>query len=246
MDRRERMAIMNKEILILAGTAAGLGFIHTIFGPDHYIPFIAMSKARSWSNLKTATITFLCGLGHVLSSIVIGLVGLALGTAVFKLESLESFRGEIAGWFMLAFGFAYLLWGIRQAIKNVPHLHHHSHEDRASHSHIHSHTHDHSHAHDENSRSNITPWVLFTIFVFGPCEPLIPLIMYPAAKFDWVAVALISSLFGAATITTMMISVMVPVMGLSSLSFPRLEKYSHALAGLTIFLCGGAVTFLGL
>jgi len=29
-------------------------------------------------------------------------------------------------------------------------------------------------------------WALFLIFVFGPCEPLIPLIMYPAAKLNFI------------------------------------------------------------
>ncbi|HOD34406.1 MAG TPA: hypothetical protein PLR20_01590 [Syntrophales bacterium] len=27
-----------------------------------------------------------------------------------------------------------------------------------------------------------TPWVLFTIFVLGPSEPLIPVLMFPAAR----------------------------------------------------------------
>jgi hypothetical protein len=37
------------EIWILAGAAAGIGFIHTVIGPDHYLPFIVMAKARKWT-----------------------------------------------------------------------------------------------------------------------------------------------------------------------------------------------------
>ena len=77
---------MSSEVIILAGTAATIGLIHTILGPDHYLPFIVLSKARQWSMLKTSVITFLCGLGHVLSSIILGFVGIALGMALFKLE----------------------------------------------------------------------------------------------------------------------------------------------------------------
>ncbi|MCK4502889.1 MAG: hypothetical protein KAU22_07615, partial [Desulfuromonadales bacterium] len=80
---------MTNEIFVLAGTAASIGFLHTILGPDHYLPFIAMAKARSWSGAKTAVITILCGLGHVLGSILLGLVGVFFGIVVFKLESIE-------------------------------------------------------------------------------------------------------------------------------------------------------------
>jgi hypothetical protein len=49
---------MNQELGILLITAVSIEFFHTLFGPDHYVPFIAMSKARNWSTLKT---TILCG-----------------------------------------------------------------------------------------------------------------------------------------------------------------------------------------
>ncbi|MFC1674536.1 hypothetical protein ACFL1K_01385 [Candidatus Omnitrophota bacterium] len=42
---------MPKEMVILTGTALSIGFLHTLFGPDHYLPFIVMSKARQWSML---------------------------------------------------------------------------------------------------------------------------------------------------------------------------------------------------
>ncbi len=58
---------MLNETAILAGTAASIGFFHTILGPDHYLPFIVLAKSRQWSSLKTAIITLLCGIGHILS-----------------------------------------------------------------------------------------------------------------------------------------------------------------------------------
>ena len=62
---------MENSIAILSVTAITLGFVHTILGPDHYLPFIVLSEARKWSLRKTMLITFLCGLGHVLSSVVL-------------------------------------------------------------------------------------------------------------------------------------------------------------------------------
>lgn len=54
---------MSHELVILTVTAASVGLIHTLIGPDHYLPFIVLAKARNWSVLRTGWITFLCGLG---------------------------------------------------------------------------------------------------------------------------------------------------------------------------------------
>ena len=163
-----------------------------------------MSKARGWSLRKTTWITFLCGLGHVMSSVVLGLIGIALGIAVNHLVTIESHRGDIAAWALIAFGLVYCVWGIRQAIRNRPHQHLHSHDGGGDHEHVHVHHHEHVHAHveeeTEREKFNLTPWVLFTIFVFGPCEPLIPLVMYPAATGSLWGLALVTAVFGAMTI----------------------------------------------
>ena len=64
---------MNEQtIQVLIGAAASIGFLHTIMGPDHYVPFIAMSRARGWSLLKTMLVTTACGLGHVIGSAALG------------------------------------------------------------------------------------------------------------------------------------------------------------------------------
>ncbi|KPK63417.1 hypothetical protein AMJ83_07035 [candidate division WOR_3 bacterium SM23_42] len=236
---------MSGELAVLVGTAATLGFVHTIFGPDHYVPFIVLSKARGWSVLKTSIITVLCGVGHVLSSIILGFVGIALGIAVFKLEGIEAVRGDIATWFVMIFGFTYFVWGVHRALRKKPHRHKHLHIDGTTHSHAHEHSAEHTHVHSAVSAS-ITPWILFIIFVFGPCEPLIPLIMYPAARGSIIDVWIVALVFGGITISTMLGVVLVSYFGLSAVPLRRFERYSHGIAGLAIFLCGAAMKFLGL
>jgi nickel/cobalt exporter len=232
-------------ILVIAGTAATLGFIHTVLGPDHYLPFIVMSRARNWPLSKTLFISFLCGLGHVLSSVILGFLGIALGVAVFKLENIESFRGSIAAWLLIGFGMAYFIWGLRQAIKNRPHEHSHFHADGEKHEHEHVHKSQHVHVHGEKKK-NITPWILFTVFVFGPCEPLIPLVMYPAAKHNTGGVVLVALAFGLATIVTMLTIIAVMSWGVSFVRLGKLERYAHAIAGAMILVSGISVQFLGL
>lgn len=237
---------MAQELSILLTAAASIGFIHTVLGPDHYVPFIIIARARKWSLVKTGWVTFLCGLGHIGSSVILGLIGIAFGVALNKLKFVESLRGEIAAWLFIAFGLVYFIWGIRRAVRNRPHQHWHTHENESSHLHSHTHTKDHMHVHEKEDSPNITPWVLFTIFVFGPCEPLIPLLMYPAAKSSFYGLALVTGIFGGVTILTMLAVVLVASLGVNLLPIGRLERYTHAIAGATILLCGVAIKFLGL
>jgi len=213
---------MNEELTILLITAASIGFFHTILGPDHYLPFVAISKARNWSQSKTLFLTILCGFGHVLSSSVIGLIGVAFGTALSKLEFIESIRGDLAAWVLIAFGLVYLIWGLRRAYKNKHHLHDH---------------------HHHNDKKSLTPWVLFIVFVLGPCEPLIPILMYPAAKSSLMGMFLVAAVFSFVTIATMTSIVYVLTGGIKLFKFSSLERYSHALAGFVILLCGVAIQF---
>ena len=238
---------MQNGILVLAGTAATIGFVHTLLGPDHYLPFIVIARARQWPLPKTLFISFLCGLGHVLSSVVIGFMGIALGLAVFRIEGIESFRGSLAAWLLIGFGIAYFVWGLRKAIQNKPHKHLHLHADDVEHEHTHTHRQGaHAHIHDDKAKSTLTPWILFTIFVFGPCEPLIPLLMYPAAEHNIAGVVLVTLAFGVVTITTMLAIIAAASLGVRFIRLGFLEKYVHAIAGAMIFVSGISVQFLGL
>ncbi len=233
------------EAQILLLTAASIAFLHTILGPDHYVVFSAMGKARGWSLPKTLTVTVLCGLGHVLSSVIIGAVGLVIGAQLLSLEAIETLRGNVAGWALLAFGLMYLAWGLREAGRSRRHTHIHVHDD-VVHAHEHDHRQDHLHVHDEPSRSSITPWAMFIIFVLGPCEALIPLFMYPAAQQSAGLVVAVALVFGLVTLITMVAAVALTSVGLSRLSLPALGRWEHAIAGASVAACGGAITFIGL
>jgi ABC-type nickel/cobalt efflux system permease component RcnA len=178
----------------------------------------------------------------------LGLVGVFLGWAVKGLEGTEAVRGGLAAWLLIAFGFAYLIWGIRLVYRRHPHQHRHPHLSDASHPHQHEHTHlgEHAHVHDTEGGKTVTPWVLFLIFVFGPCEPLIPILMYPAAKSGFADLLLVTAVFGIVTTATMLGAVFLGKAGVDFLPLKKIQRYSHALAGGTIMLCGLAIQFLGL
>jgi len=234
---------MNNDIYILSLTAASIGFIHTLIGPDHYLPFIMMAKAGKWSRIKTFWVTIICGIGHVLSSVALGAIGIAAGIALDKLELIEGTRGEIAGWALITFGFLYTIWGIKKAYNNRPHSH--IHVDSKGTYVTHAHHHEGEHVHTEK-RKSLTPWILFTVFVLGPCEPLIPLLMFPAAQESVSGLVIVTTVFGVVTISTMIAVVFVSLWGFSFLPLGKLERFTHALSGFAIFASGLAINLLGL
>lgn len=236
---------MADSITLLSVTAISIGFIHTILGPDHYLPFIVLSQAKKWSLKKTMSITFLCGIGHVLSSVVLGLIGIFIGIEVKKLVAVDSFRGNIAAWLFIAFGLVYMIISVRNLIRNKKHTHSHFHFGGQRHLHEHDHHKEHTHIHQDDI-VNTTPWILFLIFVFGPCEPLIPLVMYPAADSNIAGALIVSILFSVVTIGTMMSVVLAFKLGLNKINLNPVEKYSHLIAGAMIFFSGIAIQFLGL
>jgi sulfite exporter TauE/SafE len=216
-------------LTILLGSALSIGFIHTLIGPDHYLPFIVISKARKWSVSKTMLVTLTCGLGHVLSSIAIGAIGIGVGIAVGKLEVVESVRGDIASYVLIVFGLVYGTWGLWRGIKGHSHLH------LPGGKHL-----------DSTTASSVTFMTLFIIFVLGPCEPLIPLLMFPAVSYNWYGVLLVTLVFGSATLLTMSAVVYMGIKGLSIINTRYLEKYIHAVAGGIIAFSGMAIKIFGI
>lgn len=215
---------MEPQISYLAITALTIGTLHTLAGPDHYLPFVAMAKARNWTLMRTINIVILCGIGHVFSSVIIGFVGIAAGFAISGIDKVEGARGNVAAWLLLMFGMGYMIWGLYRLWRNKLHQHNH----------------------DTGEKKKMTFWILFTIFIFGPCEPLIPILMYPAAAHNYGAVAYISLIFALSTILTMVSVVFFMLKGISLVKFHILEKYQHVLAGGAIAACGASIVFLGL
>ncbi len=245
--------MITEQIIYFSGLGASLGFVHTFLGPDHYIPFVFMARARSWNQRKTIFITILCGLGHVLSSVALGFAGIALGIGVTRLTNIESVRGNWAAWAFAFFGMIYMLWGLYHAYKNKPHKHLHIHDGGIVHEHQHTHQNEkvhkseHTHKHKNNPR-NITPWVLFVIFVLGPCEPLIPVIIYPAVedRGSIEEAVVVSIVFSVVTIATMVAMVLILQKGINLVRLKKLERYTHAIAGAMLLLSGIGILFLGL
>ena len=207
---------------ILLASAASVAFFHAL-APDHWLPFVALAKGSRWKMGQLAFITTLAGIGHVASSLLIGLLGLWAGWAVHRLEGVEAWRGGMVVWLLIGFGMAYALWGLKHA----------------------------QHSHPHRSVQEVVKayaarrvWLLIAILVFGPCEPLIPL-MFLAYKEGMGAIWTVAIVFSLVTIGMIVGQSALSYAGVSRLHAPWMERYAHALAGAVIVATGLAVLLVG-
>jgi len=210
----------NTTLLALVIAAFLDGLIHTIAGPDHYLPFVALSKSRNYGWFKTFSWTILCGIGHVGSAFLLasGFLFVADLLSESQFEWLETWRGDIAAYALIGMGAAVILHSLHQRWKH-----------RAEQQHTHKH-------HTEK----LSYWVIFIIFVLGPCEALLPLLT-ASAVLGPASVLLVTLVFTLTTLCTMLAAVLICRYGLDRFRLPWLEKYAAEFAGATVMLCGLAI-----
>ncbi|MGM8361660.1 hypothetical protein ACSV4D_07085 [Flavobacterium sp. ARAG 55.4] len=226
---------------ILCLTVISISALHTFSGPDHYLPFIVLSRSKKWSLKKTILWTSLCGLAHVLSSVLLGIVGIVLGWTLAKTFNIESIRGGFASWMLFLFGLGYVLYALYNMNKNKIHKHF----DTSEEGEIYVFEHQHGQTVAPNQRFKVTPWVMFFIFASGPSEPMIPLIIYPAIDYSLTEVGMLIIVYTLATVLTMLSMVLIGFFGANSINYKGFEKFIELISGSIILVCGIGMIWLG-
>lgn len=209
---------MSDSLSALLIATVSIAFIHAL-APDHWLPFVMIGKAQQWSRARLSVIAGFSGFAHVGSSVALGVIGILLGWASVELQGVEATRSEIGVLLLVGFGIAYTVWGLRRA------RHHHHHKL------------------DLSDKKNVTLWTLFAVFVLGPCEPLIPL-MFLATSFGTSGILMVTLVFGTITVAMMVVQSLLGYAGIQFINHKIAERYSHALAGLVIFLTGAFIYFV--
>lgn len=227
---------LDASTLLLGGSAA-LAVVHTLLGVDHSLPFVALGRARRWTLRRTLLVTAACGAGHVASSVLIGAAGVGLGLAIDALLRVEAARGELAAALLIGFGLAYAARAVRRAGRL-----------RAAGGRLHA---------ASPAGAPVTPRALFIVFLVGPCEPLIPLMVVPGAARDWPAVTAVVGVFGLLTIAVMLAAVAAGHHAARLITerlrgrigpqwFDAFRRHADVAAGLVVAASGAAVLVLGL
>jgi nickel/cobalt exporter len=138
----------------LLAAAAGVGFGHAVL-PDHWVPLAVIGRTRRYPMSRIARLSSLAGVAHVLVSIALGAVIIAIGLQ-FR-STIAHAQDTIIGCILIATGVGFLLLeltGHGHHHHDGDHGHHHDHHDDPHH-HDPGHDPGHDHDHDEQASQRL-------------------------------------------------------------------------------------------
>ena len=90
-----------------------LAATHTV-SPDHWFPFVMVGRANKWKTSWVLLLALLAGMGHVGTSVAIGLVGVFAEKGVSK--EIAGFLENATPWLLIVFGFGYALYALYKRV----------------------------------------------------------------------------------------------------------------------------------
>ena len=219
---------MSEAGLALVLTTVITAMVHTLI-PDHWLPFVLVSRAEGWSVRRTIALTTVSGLLHVTLSIALGLVvplvGLGAGAALPVLgERLQAASASL----LIVFGVVYMSWFLMKG------------------GHVHSfgvHPHHNPQDPQEPPRGavallkGLSGYTLTFIVGFNPCILVIPCI-YGAAQMSTATLVAVAAAFAVSTVGSMVAVTLLGLRSTEHLTSPFLTRYGEALSGGLIALTG--------
>jgi nickel/cobalt exporter len=214
----------------LIAAAAGVGLGHAIL-PDHWVPLAVLGRTRRYPLSRVARLSSLAGVTHVLVSIVLGAVVIAIGLQ-FR-STIQSAQDTIVGCVLIATGIGFAVL----ELTGRGHSHDHDHD--------HGHDHDHHHDHDHSDRPARGLHGLAAVVVpFGaaasPDLTILPVFL--AATTAGVATAIGSLVaFAAATIGTIVGLTVAAARGGYEIRGQWLERWGNVFTALVLLAIGALV-----
>ena len=130
---------------LLIISVIGVGILHTLV-PDHWLPIAVLARQRGWTATETARAAAQAGLGHVATTLVLGLLAWGVGAAAAK--SYGQAVDVAASLALIGFGL-WIAWGAWTESKGSAHGHpHHHHCSAGQHRHDSAAATDHAWEHD--------------------------------------------------------------------------------------------------
>ncbi|HEY1776816.1 MAG TPA: hypothetical protein VGG41_11710 [Solirubrobacteraceae bacterium] len=206
----------------LFAAAAGVGFGHAIL-PDHWAPLAVLGRARRYPLAKVARLSGLAAVAHVLLSIVLGGVLIAIGLQ-FR-ASIQSAQDAIVGAVLIATGVGF---GAFELLGRG-----HSHDHHGEHA-----GHDHRHdAHEQRGLRGLAAIMVPFGAAASPDLTILPVFL--AATTVGAATAIGSVLvFAAATIATIICLTLAATRGGYQISGQWLDHWGNAITFVVLVLIG--------
>ena len=219
-------------LLFLSSCATAV--LHALI-PDHWLPFVLLSRAQRWGERRTAALTGLAGLLHVLVSFAVGGATIALGATSARGLAERTGRSLdfLSGLLLVIFGILYGTWAHRREARvhggatgqHPPRVH------------------THGHLLEHWFHGTLSGATLVVIIGISPCALMVP-VLFAAAAHGTAAVLAAGLGFAICTIATMVGVTAFALRGMQRFDLPFLTRYGDLLSGMLIAGIGLLVMIL--
>jgi nickel/cobalt exporter len=187
-----------------------ISILHALI-PNHWLPVLAIGRKEGWSLGETSRITFIAGLAHVISTVIIGILLGLIGEQLT--QHIDQFTHVIAPSILILIGFYFL----REHYK-----HHHFHLEKEE-------------IEKKTKRSIITALVI--AMFLSPCMEIEAYFLLAGSE-GWYYLTAIAAMYSIITITGMLIWVRIVYKALLKLNWHKWEHNAGIITGIILIVTG--------
>jgi nickel/cobalt exporter len=191
-----------------------ISFLHALI-PNHWLPVLAIGRKQGWSLSETSRITFIAGMAHVISTIIIGVLLGLIGSELT--EHIEDFTRVVGPCILILMG----IYFVRQH-----YTHHHFHLEQKQ--------------IEKKTKSSIIVALIIAMFL-SPCMEIEAYFLLAGSK-GWYVLAGIALMYSGISIAGMLIWVRIVYKGLLKLNWHKWEHNAGIITGL-ILIATGIISF---
>jgi nickel/cobalt transporter (NicO) family protein len=187
-----------------------ISLLHAVI-PNHWLPVLSIGKKESWDLAETSRITFLAGMAHVISTVIIGLLLGLIGKELTV--HIEHFTRIIAPSVLILMG----LYFIRQHY-----------------------THHHFHLQPELIKRKTKKTIILSLVLamfLSPCMEIEAYFLLAGSK-GWYVLAGIALMYSVISIAGMLLWVRIVYKGLLKLNWHKWEHNAGIITGMVLIVTG--------
>ena len=187
-----------------------ISLLHAVI-PNHWLPVLAIGKRHQWTLAETTRITFISGMAHVISTVIIGILLGLIGSELTM--HIEHFTRIIAPSILVLLG----LYFIREHYK-----HHHFHVDKEQ--------------IEKKTKRAIVRALILAMFL-SPCMEIEAYFLLAGAR-GWYVLVAIAAMYSLISIAGMLIWIRIVYKGLLKLNWHKWEHNAGIITGVILIITG--------
>lgn len=215
---------MNPILQVLIGSIL-LSLVHASI-PNHWLPLVAIGRVEKWDLNETLLVTFITGIAHTISTIIIGII---VGIIGYQLSETYHFVTHIiAPLVLIILGLFYFYQDYQHSKIKTKHEHSHINVDDL--------------VKKKKTKKAIVTSLSIAMF-FSPCIE-VEIYYFTAARIGWLGIAIVSITYFFITVLGMMILVYLATKGIEKFRISFFEHREKLISGIILLVVGLLALFI--